>query len=218
MSHRFPTDDRLSEIIAEVMKKNNQIRSQSELTKLVRRELEKDGADFRVGPERIRRVGIDKGVVRISIEYRESDLTDLPDFCPVCKNAMDPILNRSLEGDIVEVKRKCSVCPYSISGRIKTPGRYIFLKAAPNLSDRDLRSKKLKNARAKITEATKLITDALHMSGLEERGQETVRILKEVSNSKEMSCSLYNINADLKESKEEDIVWTKPLISPKNKD
>ena len=215
MSNRIPTDDRLSEIVSTVMKRNQQIRSQSEFTKLVRKELKKDGEDYRVSAERVRRISIERGLVKISIEYRNSDSVDLPAFCPVCKNAMDPIMNRSLEGDIVEIKRKCSVCPYSIGGKIMSPGRYVFSRASGSITDDEIRLRQLRRARAKMIEAAKLIEDALTMSGLEERGDEISKGLKELADSKERSCSIYNIIADLKQSNE-GATWSRPTVSLKN--
>jgi hypothetical protein len=215
MSNRIPTDDRLSEIVSTVMKKNQQIRSQSEFTNLVRKELKKDGEDYRVSAERVRRVSIERGLVKLSIEYRNSDSVDLPAYCPVCKNAMDPVMNRSLEGDIVEIKRKCTVCPYTIGGRIMSPGRYVFNRTSKSVTDEDIRLRQLRKARAKMIEATKLIENALTMSGLEDRGNEAAEKLKELADSREMSCSIYNIVADLKQIDDRG-TWARPTVSLKN--
>jgi len=215
MSNRIPTDDRLSEIVSAVMKRNQQIRSQSEFTRLVRKELKKDGADYRVSAERVRRVSIERGLVKLSIEYRNSDSVDLPAYCPVCKNAMDPVMNRSLEGDVVEIKRKCTVCPYTIGGKVMSPGRYVFSRASGSITNDEIRLRQLRKARAKLIEATKLIENALTMSGLEDRGNETSEKLKELADSREMSCSIYNIVADLKQIDDRG-TWARPTVSLKN--
>ena len=215
MANRIPTDDRLSEIVSTIMKRHQQIHSQSEFTKLVRKELKKDGEDFRVSAERVRRISIEKGLVKISIEYRNSDSANLPAYCPVCKNAMDSVMNRSLDGEIVEIKRKCSVCPYSIGGKIMSPGRYVFSRASGSVTNDEIRLRQLRKARAKMIEASKMIEDALTMSGLEDRGDEASEKLKELADSKEMSCSMYNIIADLKQSND-GRSWARPTVSLKN--
>jgi hypothetical protein len=215
MANRIPTDDRLSEIVSAVMKRHQQIHSQSEFTKLVRKELKKDGEDYRVSAERVRRISIERGLVKVSIEYRNSDSVDLPAYCPVCKNTMDSVMNRSLDGDIVEIKRKCSVCPYTIGGKIMSPGRYVFSRASGSITNDEIRLRQLRKARAKLIEAAELIEDALTMSGLESRGIEISEKLKELAESKEMSCSMYNIIADLKQSND-GRSWTRPTVSLKN--
>ena len=218
MPYKIPTDERLSTAIRTVMRKNQQIKSQSELARLVKAELKKDDNDLRASAERIRRLGIEKGIFKMSIEYRDSDLKDMPMICPVCRNAMDPIMNMSLDGDMVEVKRKCSVCPYCVSGKVLSPGRYIFTRTSHEMSEDELMLRKLKKARTKIREASELITDALNMSDLKDRGEDAVERLEEIIGSKEVSCSIRNIIADLKQRDDERPVWTRSTVSPKNKD
>lgn len=48
MSYHIPKDDRLADAIFTVMYGNQQVRSQAELARLVRLELEKDDEDYRV--------------------------------------------------------------------------------------------------------------------------------------------------------------------------
>ena len=128
MAYRIPSEERLSDAIFTVMYRNPQVRSQSELTRLVRNELSKDEQDYRVGEERIRLLAIRKKLVTVSIEYNERDDAMLPETCPVCKGPMTSVMNRTLDGDNRELKRKCSVCPYTVGSRKKVPGRYIFTK------------------------------------------------------------------------------------------
>lgn len=128
MSYHIPSDDRLSDAIFTVMYRNLQVRSQSELARLVRKELEKDENEYRVGEERIRMLAIKRGHVTITIDYHELDEADLPEICPVCKNPMMPIMNMTLDGETKELKRKCTVCPYTVGSKKRIPGRYTFTR------------------------------------------------------------------------------------------
>ena len=219
MPYRIPTDERLSDAISSVMKRNQHVKSQSYLAKLVRNELHKEDDGFRVSEDRIRRLGIEQGIFKMSIDYRESDIVDIPSVCPVCRNAMDPVMNMSLAGDMVEIKRKCSVCPYCISGKISTPRRYTFMWTSHTISEEEQKLRKLRKARMRIEQASELITEALRMSELEERGHGITDALGELITSKDMSYSIRNIIADLKSKEEEEHpIWTRPAVSPKNKD
>lgn len=124
--YRIPNDDRLADAIFVVMYRNQQVRSQSELARLVRTELEKDGMDYRVSQERIRKIALKRDMVGIHIDYNETDDTSLPENCPVCTASMIPIMNRTIYGENIEVGRRCSACPYNVGSKKRIPGRYTF--------------------------------------------------------------------------------------------
>lgn len=128
MSYKIPNEDTVADSLLIVMHKNPQVRSQRELTNLVRKQLFFANPEYSIGSERIRRVGINRGIIGIAIEYNSSNISKIPDFCPVCRNPMIPIKNRTLDGGVIEMRRKCSVCPYSIGSDPTVPGRYYFTK------------------------------------------------------------------------------------------
>lgn len=127
MSYSIPDDDRLAEAIFVVMYRNQQVRSQREMVELVTADLNKNGDNYRVSGERIRRVALNRNLIQISIEYNDSE-GELPDTCPVCRNPMSSSMNRTLDGDVIEVSRKCTVCPYSVGTSKRIPGRYTFIR------------------------------------------------------------------------------------------
>jgi len=128
MSYRIPDEDRLSDAIFSVMYRNQQVRSQSEFTRLVRKELEKDGEEYRVSEERARMTAIKRNLASIMIDYHELDESDMPDECPVCRNPMAPVMNKTLDGESKVLRRKCTVCPYTAGSKKRVPGRYIFTR------------------------------------------------------------------------------------------
>jgi hypothetical protein len=216
MRFKVPNEEVVSQAIKKVMTRNNHIETQTEFLRLVGGELAEIDPEYRVSGERIRRIGLDSNLIKITIEYRESDIKDLPHICPVCRNAMSPVMNRSLEGEYVEIKRKCSVCPYTIGKTVLVPGRYVFSRAKSNdLSPQELSIRKLKKAGAKIKEAIDLIEESVKGTDLEERGSELVSDLNEMVNSPELAISIKNISLDMKQNGK-DPVWTKPVVSIKN--
>jgi len=126
--YSIPKDDRLADAIFTVMYRNNQVRSQSELARLVRKELDNDKKDYRVSEERIRTLAIRRGMASVHIDLHETDETELPDTCPVCRHPMESVLNMTIYGKTTEVGRKCSGCPYSMGTRRRIPGRYVFTR------------------------------------------------------------------------------------------
>ena len=127
MSYRIPSDDRLAEAIFVVMYRNQQIVSQKEMATLVLKELEKDGEEYRVSGERIRRLIVNKDMAQLVIDYNETE-GDLPDICPVCRNKLTSVKNSTLDGKVVEIMRKCTSCPYSVGSVMHVPGRYTFVR------------------------------------------------------------------------------------------
>ena len=216
MPHKIPDEETISSAIKAVMKRTPQIETQTEFLRLVRKELSKVDEEYRVSGERIRRIGLEKGLVKISIEYRSTDIEDLPHTCPVCRNAMTSQMNRTLEGDFVEIKRKCTVCPYIIGRDVHVPGRYVFSRAGKgDLSPQEASLRKLRKAGAKIREAADFIKEAVDGTDFEERGNELISSLKEMIDSKESSVSIKNISLDIKHSGE-DPDWVRPTASVKN--
>ena len=127
MPYRIPSDEKLAEAVFVVMYRNQQVVSQKEMAALVLRELEKDGGEYRVSGERIRRLIVNKDMAQLAIDYNESD-SELPDVCPVCRNPLTSVKNSTLDGGTIEIMRKCTRCPFSVGSVNRTPGRYTFTR------------------------------------------------------------------------------------------
>ncbi|MCL1978938.1 MAG: hypothetical protein FWG60_02120 [Methanomassiliicoccaceae archaeon] len=212
MPHRIPDEETVSSAIKTVMNRNAHIETQTEFLRLVRKELAKSDPEYRVSGERIRRIGLERGIIKISIEYRESDIDDLPHICPVCRNAMSPVMNRSLEGEYVEIKRKCTVCPYAVGKTVLVPGKYFFSRTKNGeISPQETSLRKLRKAGAKIREATDLINEAVDGTEFAGRGEELISALKGSIDSGE--ASIKSISRDIKEVVSESA--GKTAVSPK---
>ena len=198
MQFKVPDEEVVSEAIKAVMTRNPHVETQTEFLRLVRKELGKVDQGYRVSGERVRKIGLDNNLIKITIEYRDSDIKELPHICPVCKNAMSPMMNRSLEGEYVEIKRKCTVCSYAIGKTVLIPGKYVFSRVKNvDLTAQELSLRKLKKAGAKIKEAIELVDEALKGTELEGRGSELRSELKELVDSQELAISVKNISLDI---------------------
>ncbi|MCL2149190.1 MAG: hypothetical protein FWH47_07635 [Methanomassiliicoccaceae archaeon] len=209
MPHKIPDEDTVSSAIASVMARSPHVDTQAELLRLVRKELSKAGAGYRVSGERVRRVGVERGVLSISIEYRESDAEGLPHICPVCRNAMSPVMNRSLDGEHVEIKRRCTLCPYTVGKDMLAPGRYSFSRPkGAGASPQDVSLRKLRKAAARVREAAGLIAEAVEGTDLQDEGADLASRLMEVIDSEE--GGIKGISAGIERAGPSPIVPKKP--------
>ena len=124
MSYRIPSEGEISKAIGNVLVRNPHIHSQTELCRLVVEELKGMNGDYRAGAERIRRVGIRRGLFTVSISYSASSVTGTGEKCPVCREKLKSVRNMTLDGGMVELMRKCPQCGYAVRGNMGRPARY----------------------------------------------------------------------------------------------
>ena len=134
MSSKRPSNEKLDEALVNVLLRCQIIGSQNELVRLVVKELEKDGETYRVSGNRIRKYALENGMVSIEIEYRESRNKKVPDICPICGHDLTSIKNCTLDGDTVELMRKCRICGYIFSARGSIPRKYSFVRRTRGIS------------------------------------------------------------------------------------
>lgn len=219
MSYRIPDDRTVCDAIKKVMSSHPLVESQCSLTKLVKAEISKSGGEYRIGGERIRMLGIANDLVKLTIEYRDKENGDLPEICPVCGNGMKPVMNMSLEGNNVEIKRKCSVCPFSVGQIMQAPGRYVFTRASgKEVTEEEKRRRKLERARGLIRAASILVFEATDRTVSAPRGERISSILSETEGSADDPNSIRNIILELRDSEREAPVWTRPTVSIKHVD
>lgn len=218
MPYKIPDEQTLSKAIELAFIQKTHLESQRELVEAVNKELFRINQEYRASGERIRRIGVENGLIEITIDYHEVE-GELPETCPVCKNAMSPIRNMSLDGEIVEVKRKCTVCSYNVGRKMLMPSRYGFSRIKGNCaSDGEKAIRDLKKAQAKLKEASVLVKNALYMTEMASRSEDTLNLLKQLSESNDCSWSINNLIRDLKSLSQEDPIWTDPFRSVKNID
>lgn len=216
MPYRIPDDDRLEEAIRAVMERDIQIRSQTMMTSLVLSELRKESEDYRVSGERIRRVAIERSILRIYIDYNQHDDRSSPDVCPVCGYPMTSVSNSTLAGGKAKIGRRCTKCPYQTGTKLRTPGRYTFTKGQQpengmNVEDR---ISLIRDASDLMKKAAAMVESATKGTEFGRRGKSCANSIKRTVTSKKNNNSLSSISKDMTSS--EDPEWTRPLVSVKN--
>ncbi len=211
MARRIPPEDVVAQAIDDCLARVPRMRSQRELLDAVSSELARIDPDYRVGPERLRRIGIEKGVLTLCISYA-ADGREVGADCPVCGFPLEPVRNRTLDGDTVEMGRGCGRCGYSAMGEAARPARYeIVRKAAADPAER---AAMLRHAQMLLVRAADLMDGALRMSGLEARSGDDSKTVRRIAADPSYGGSLKNLALDV-ERIGDDPLWTRPLDSPK---
>jgi len=212
MESRVPTDDEIESAVREVIRLRRRVESQNELRQLVVEKLSADGSVPKVTAVRIRRVALNRGAAAVEIDYRNS-FDALPEICPVCKGGMTPVRTINLDGESVELKRDCSVCSFTASGRMRRPARYAFVKPSSSVDETTEKVRMLRKAAAHLRIARDLIAKAVENTDAAGRDGYSAGLIDGILSSRDEPGSIKNLEADIKA--EQGPLWTRPLDSPK---
>ncbi len=124
MAYRIPQEKEVVKAIENVLVRNPHIRSQAELYRLVSIELLCMDEGYRIGGDRIRRIGVRNDLFELEISYARTDRDNNSGLCPVCGAELESVMNRTLYWDTVELMRTCSRCGYSAKSDASRPARY----------------------------------------------------------------------------------------------
>ena len=105
------------------------------------------------------------------------------DICPVCGSGMSSIMNNTLDGELTEIKRNCSVCPFTVGKTVLVPGRYCFVRSTAEVNAEELRIRKLKKAASLLRQASRLIDEAVENTNFPERGEYAREMMKKLEAS-----------------------------------
>lgn len=126
MSYRIPDDDTLADAIYMVLHRHSPVRSQGLLATLVSQELRRKDPMYRVSGERVRRMAIARDLAELEISYNEGRSEEAPPECPVCRNELRAVSNRTLRGEDTVIGHRCRRCGYSMGLSRRIPGMYVF--------------------------------------------------------------------------------------------
>jgi len=126
MAYKLPADDEVSEAIRRALSRRGLVNSQRKLTDLVRRELKSVNPEYAVTEERVRKIAIEGGLAKLSINARDTGTKTSSSTCPVCAKRMGHVKNLTVYGGSVDLGYKCSKCGYWTGVKARRPIRYVF--------------------------------------------------------------------------------------------
>ena len=133
MSYRVPTVEVLAVAISDVLREHGAISSQRLLTQFVKEKLKHLDEGYTATEERVRKVAIQAGLVRVEVESRDSGIKMKMGRCPVCASRMRKVRNETIYGGSVILGYRCTACPYSMGTTKKVPVKYTFHDALPRV-------------------------------------------------------------------------------------
>ena len=217
MAYRIPDDELLVDAIVNVLLKNKTVVSQREICQLVVEQLNRNAEiPYRVSGNRVRRLSLERGLVSLDIEYRETHGIDLPEECPVCGRALDPVTNSTLEGGTAVVMMKCRSCGYVASARSSIPSKYTFNMRPRRVSEiHSVRMDRLYRAKEHIGIACDILESLIDGHVLAHDARNTISKLREICDGKEDPGSIGNMIRAM-EVDEGEPGWCRPLASVKH--
>ena len=126
MSYNNPSDEKVKVELKHVLKKFRTVHSQSKLTRLVLKELNKSKKKFGLTGNRLRNIALNSDFVKLEIHTREGDPKKLMNRCPVCNNPLKRVKNLTIWGGEVTIEFNCKKCGYWTGKKKRIPTRYIF--------------------------------------------------------------------------------------------
>ncbi|MEA2054497.1 MAG: hypothetical protein U9O96_05205 [Candidatus Thermoplasmatota archaeon] len=124
MQYHIPSGEEIVVAIYKALKKHGTIDSQKKMRDMVMEELEVLDKKYRVSPQRVRKLAVRAGFIRMEIKSREGEGELVR--CPVCNSKLKKIKNFSLWGKEVIIGYRCTVCNYKSGVKRQVPTRYIF--------------------------------------------------------------------------------------------
>jgi len=199
MPYRIPSDEVLSDAIRAVIGRDLLVRSQTTMTELVMSELNNGSDEYKVSGERIRRISIERDLLRIEIEYNQHDDRSSPDVCPVCGFPMASVNNTTLAGGNTKVGRRCTRCPYHTGAKRRSPGRYTFSRGQLSKSgmSQGERISLIMDASDLMKKAAAMVESATRGTEYVRKGKSCANNIKRMTISKKNANSLENLVADM---------------------
>jgi hypothetical protein len=121
---RIPKEGVVRTIIESVLQ-NKSVRSQEELTAIIRRKLGHGSESYTISSRRARLIALGIPGMKVMVETRAGTV---PDKCPSCFGELDRVYTKNLKGEKMLTRLSCAACPYEGRDNKWIPRRYSFTK------------------------------------------------------------------------------------------
>ncbi len=124
--YRIPPEKEVKKAIEEVLEDYGMLGSLTSMTLMINMRLSSANSAWRVSSRRIKRIVSRMKRVKMEIISSEREEMIKKPICIVCSAEMKPLMNRTLDGDIVVLGYVCPDCGYRTGLKRKVPVRYTF--------------------------------------------------------------------------------------------
>jgi len=127
MARKIPTKAQVIEEIKQVVGRRWKVESQEELCMLVLRELQKKNKEFRLTPQRAKRLALTIPEIAVKAKTKRIPRITRIEKCPVCGSQIVPLKGRNLLDRVILIGYKCVNCAFQCDLESFMPMKYIFL-------------------------------------------------------------------------------------------
>ena len=123
---KLPTDDKLVEVILDIMQEKGEVPSLRKMTDLVNKKLEIHGYEKHTTPSRLKRLIVNRKLATIKVQVRRRDGHGLVSKCPVCGHGLRNEKNITIYGWMITLKQVCPECGYWTDRKKTSVAKYFF--------------------------------------------------------------------------------------------
>ncbi|MCS7123641.1 MAG: hypothetical protein RMJ17_03680 [Candidatus Aenigmarchaeota archaeon] len=126
MNKKIPKIEKVKEAIRRVIYSRLRVESLEELCNLVLRELKREDVNYRISPNRIKKVVLQMKEIKIEAKTKRLKNIEKIEKCPICKSNLIEIKTKNLLKKDIVIGYKCEKCGYKSDLKSFTPMEYIF--------------------------------------------------------------------------------------------
>jgi transposase-like protein len=124
---KIPPDEKVKEVIKEILKSRLKVESQEELSYLVLKKLKKEDKNFTLSPMRAKRIALQIPEIEVKAKTKKMPRMQKIEKCPICESSIQEIKVRNLLNRAIVVGYRCINCGYQSDLEAFMPMKYIFI-------------------------------------------------------------------------------------------
>jgi ssDNA-binding Zn-finger/Zn-ribbon topoisomerase 1 len=124
---KIPSEEKVKEVIKEILKSRLKVESQEELSHLALIQLKKENKNFTLSPTRAKRIALQIPEIEVKAKTKKVPKMQKIGKCPICGSAVEEIRIKNLLNKAIVVGYRCINCGYQSDLEAFVPMKYIFL-------------------------------------------------------------------------------------------
>jgi predicted RNA-binding Zn-ribbon protein involved in translation (DUF1610 family) len=124
---KIPSEEKVKEVIKEILKSRLKVESQEELSRLALIQLKKENKNFTLSPTRAKRIALQIPEIEVKAKTKKMPKMQKIEKCPICGSSVQEIKVRNLLNRAIVVGYRCINCNYQSDLEAFMPMKYIFI-------------------------------------------------------------------------------------------
>lgn len=124
---KLVSDEKLKNAVVKVISSRFKVDSQTELRRLVMKQLRKDDKNYSVSPIRLKKIALGIPQISVKAKTRKTPKVQKLKYCPICESKIKPMEMKNLLNKKVVVGYHCTQCNYQSDLEAFMPMKYSFV-------------------------------------------------------------------------------------------